>query len=120
MFGLGRTELIVIGVIVFLIFGAKRIPEIGKGLGGAIREFRQVKREISDIGEDNKDERVDQEEGQKKPPALESKLAEKVIHLLNNPSLRTQLITQALEKVESFSKSEMARNTLAQYRRLFK
>ncbi|MBW1942437.1 MAG: twin-arginine translocase TatA/TatE family subunit [Deltaproteobacteria bacterium] len=34
MFGLGTTELIVIGVIVFLIFGAKRIPEIGKGLGG--------------------------------------------------------------------------------------
>jgi len=46
MFGLGTTELIVIGVIVFLIFGAKRIPEIGKGLGGAIREFRQVKKEI--------------------------------------------------------------------------
>jgi len=79
MFGLGTTELIVIGVIVFLIFGAKRIPEIGKGLGGAIREFRQVKREISDIGEDNKDRGVDQEEGQKKPPALESKLTEKVI-----------------------------------------
>ena len=47
MFGLGTTELIVIGVIVFLIFGAKRIPEIGKGLGGALREFKQVKKEIS-------------------------------------------------------------------------
>ena len=46
MFGLGTTELLVIGIIVFLIFGAKRIPEIGKGLGGAIREFKQVKKEI--------------------------------------------------------------------------
>ena len=45
MFGLGTTELIVIGVIIFLIFGAKRIPEIGKGLGGAIREFRNIKKE---------------------------------------------------------------------------
>jgi sec-independent protein translocase protein TatA len=46
MFGLGTTELIVIGVIIFLIFGAKRIPEIGKGIGGAMREFRQVKKEL--------------------------------------------------------------------------
>jgi sec-independent protein translocase protein TatA len=47
MFGLGGSELIVIGVIVFLIFGAKRLPEIGKGLGGAIREFRHVKKELT-------------------------------------------------------------------------
>lgn len=44
MFGLGGTELIIIAVIVFLIFGAKRLPDIGKGLGGAIREFRKVKK----------------------------------------------------------------------------
>ena len=47
MFGLGSTELIIIGVIVFFIFGAKRLPDIGKGLGGAIREFRKVKKDIS-------------------------------------------------------------------------
>jgi len=47
MFGLGTPELIVIGVIVFLLFGAKRIPEIGKGLGGAIREFRDARKESS-------------------------------------------------------------------------
>ena len=46
MFGLGPTELIVIAIIVLLIFGAKRIPEIGKGLGGAVKEFRKVKEEL--------------------------------------------------------------------------
>lgn len=54
MFGLGTTELIVIGAIIFLIFGAKRIPEIGKGLGGAIREFRQIKKDVGvPSGEEN-------------------------------------------------------------------
>ena len=50
MFGLGTPELIVVGVIVFLIFGVKRLPDIGKGLGGAIREFRQVKKDLKADG----------------------------------------------------------------------
>lgn len=79
MFGLGTTELIIIGIIVFLIFGAKRLPEIGKGLGGAIREFRQVKRETSDTEEDNKSKGVGQKGRQNETPALEYKLTEKVI-----------------------------------------
>lgn len=69
MFGLGTPELIVIGVIVFLIFGAKRLPEIGKGLGGAIREFRKVKRDLSEG--DKKDA--------KPVPSLESRFKDKVL-----------------------------------------
>jgi sec-independent protein translocase protein TatA len=38
---LGGTELIIILVIVLLIFGAKRIPELAKGLGTGMREFRK-------------------------------------------------------------------------------
>jgi len=37
MFGIGHQELIIIFAIVFLIFGAKRLPEMGQGLGPAIR-----------------------------------------------------------------------------------
>ena len=41
MFGLGATELIIILAIVVLLFGARRLPEIGSGLGRAIRGFKE-------------------------------------------------------------------------------
>lgn len=41
MFGLGPTELIVILVIVVILFGATRLPEIGKGIGEAIKNFKK-------------------------------------------------------------------------------
>ncbi len=40
MFGLGAQELIIILAIVFFIFGAKKLPEIGSGVGKAIRNFK--------------------------------------------------------------------------------
>lgn len=40
LFGLGTQELIIILAIIFLIFGAKRLPEIGSGLGKAIKNFK--------------------------------------------------------------------------------
>jgi sec-independent protein translocase protein TatA len=41
MFGLGIGELLVILVIVMIIFGAGKLPEIGEGLGRGIRNFRK-------------------------------------------------------------------------------
>ena len=67
MFGLGTTELIVIGVIVFLIFGAKRIPEIGKGLGGAVREFRQIKKDVANSPEPKEKNGKESSPGEKSP-----------------------------------------------------
>jgi len=50
--GLGMWELVVIFGIVFLIFGATRIPEIAKSLGSAIKEFKKASKEISSDEED--------------------------------------------------------------------
>jgi sec-independent protein translocase protein TatA len=49
MFGLGIPEIIVIGIIILLIFGAKRLPIIGESLGKTVKEIRNAKKEISGI-----------------------------------------------------------------------
>ena len=41
MFGLGLPELLIILVIVVLLFGAGRLPQIGSGIGEGIRNFRK-------------------------------------------------------------------------------
>ena len=83
MFGLGPTELIIIAIIVLLIFGAKRLPDIGKGLGGAIKEFKNVKKELSsdktNDNSDNKDEKENVIETNDTSETLEAKVANKVL-----------------------------------------
>lgn len=75
MFGLGAPEIIVIGVIVLILFGAKRLPDIGKGLGGAIREFKSVKKELNLEGDEEDSKQEGKEE---KEPGIEGKIAETV------------------------------------------
>jgi sec-independent protein translocase protein TatA len=54
MFGLGTPELIVILLIAFLVFGSKKLPEIGAGLGKAIGSFKKGLDDIGDAGVDLK------------------------------------------------------------------
>ena len=42
MFGLGGTEMILIGLAILLLFGGKKIPELMKGLGKGIKEFKDA------------------------------------------------------------------------------
>lgn len=53
MFGIGMSELLVILVIALIFIGPKRLPEIAKGLGRAINEFRRatddIKKEVQKV-----------------------------------------------------------------------
>ncbi|MCL2123223.1 MAG: twin-arginine translocase TatA/TatE family subunit [Desulfovibrionaceae bacterium] len=49
MFGIGMQELLVILVVGLLLFGANRLPEVGSGLGKAIRNFRRSASEPDEI-----------------------------------------------------------------------
>ena len=49
MFGLGTQELMIILVIIIVLFGATRLPQIGSGIGQAIRNFKKSVREGEEI-----------------------------------------------------------------------
>ena len=48
MFGIGMPELIIILVIILIIFGAGKLPEIGAGLGKGIRNFKKATNEVDE------------------------------------------------------------------------
>jgi len=56
MFGIGMPELIIILVIILIIFGAGKLPEIGGAIGKSIRNFKKAAREPDeiDVTPDNK------------------------------------------------------------------
>lgn len=49
MFGIGTQELLIIFILILIIFGAKRLPALGSGLGKAIRNFKQGVSEPDEI-----------------------------------------------------------------------
>lgn len=70
MFGLGTQELIVILLIIVVLFGATRLPQIGSGIGQAIRNFKKSVREAEEIdvtpdkeSKEKRKEKIDKEEG---------------------------------------------------------
>ncbi len=58
---LGTTEILIIGLIILILFGAKRIPEFMQGLGKGVREFKKAARDIQDEIEKPEDtKKIDQ------------------------------------------------------------
>ena len=66
---IGGPELLLILIVIFLLFGAKKIPDIARGLGEGIREFRRAARDIR--------EEVDKEVKQIESPAVKKDTAAK-------------------------------------------
>ena len=54
-FNLGMTEMLVVGVLLLLVFGAKRLPEMGSSLGKGIIEFKKSLKEVKTTIEDDVD-----------------------------------------------------------------
>lgn len=63
---IGATELIVIAVIVLLLFGGKKIPELMRGLGRGVKEFKDGMNEPSKP-EEKEPEKPEQEQQEEKP-----------------------------------------------------
>lgn len=56
MGNLGSTEIILILAVILIFFGAKKIPELARGFGRGIREFKEASREIqNEIDSESKD-----------------------------------------------------------------
>jgi sec-independent protein translocase protein TatA len=54
MFGLGMQELVIILAIVMLLFGAQKLPELARGLGKSVSEFKKAQSEDEHKTEDKK------------------------------------------------------------------
>ncbi|WP_045216827.1 twin-arginine translocase TatA/TatE family subunit [Desulfonatronovibrio magnus] len=66
MFGIGMTELIIILVIILVIFGANKLPEIGSGMGKAIKNFKKATTEPEEIDVTPEDKKEASNKTQKK------------------------------------------------------
>ena len=60
MFGLGLQEIVVIALIVLLLFGGKKIPELMKGLGKGVKSFKDGMNEVTNFEEEKKEEKKDE------------------------------------------------------------
>ena len=77
-FNLGPMEMILVMLVLLLVFGAKRLPELGSGLGKGIREFRRSMKDIQEEvtrPDDVRQIQTPAPRAQVAPPAEETRLA---------------------------------------------
>jgi sec-independent protein translocase protein TatA len=65
MFGIGATELLILLVIILLIFGSSKLPQLGAGIGQGIRNFKKAMKEPDAIDVTPKKDEDKKEESKK-------------------------------------------------------
>ena len=96
MFGLGLPEILILLVILLFIFGAKKLPDIGEGLGKTVREIRKIR-------EDKKAHKAKNEEEKKMPKGnLISDLKKEVEEIPGVAEVKA--IKETAEKVKNLTK----------------
>ncbi|KMJ56185.1 twin-arginine translocase TatA/TatE family subunit [Alkalihalophilus lindianensis] len=58
--GLGAGSIVIIGLVALLIFGPKKLPELGKAAGNTLREFKNATKGLADEEDDKKKTTKDQ------------------------------------------------------------
>ncbi len=59
MFGIGTQEILVIALIILLLFGGKKIPELMKGLGKGVKSFKEGMNDLDDLNKKKDDKEKD-------------------------------------------------------------
>lgn len=77
MFGIGASELLIIGLFALLFIGPKKLPELAKGLGKGIREFQKAKDDLMDQV-NNPTPDSDEEESEATPEIADAEVKEAV------------------------------------------
>ncbi len=68
-FGIGGMEVVLILAVILILFGAKKIPELAKGLGSGIKEFKKATKEVTDEINNSTETTTTVTPAQKLPPA---------------------------------------------------
>lgn len=68
-FGIGGMEVVLILAVILILFGAKKIPELAKGLGSGIKEFKKATKEVTDEINNSTETATTVTPAQKLPPA---------------------------------------------------
>lgn len=75
--GVGGPELLIILIIILLLFGAKKLPELAKGLGRSMKEFKKATQEVQEDFQEAMD--ATETEEKKKPPVVKEPVRKKAV-----------------------------------------